>query len=137
MYQVSKTFKISYAHRLLNHPGKCKYLHGHNTRIVVTYQSPTLNDFGMVMDFDDISKAVKPILDQLDHSTILQITDPLYKELCTLLQEGTVTYPRVVECSYPPTAEVLATWLADKLFPKPYQVDWWETDDNCGTWMRQ
>ena len=29
-YQVTKTIEFSYGHRLLNHNGKCRYLHGHN-----------------------------------------------------------------------------------------------------------
>ncbi|HTN74144.1 MAG TPA: 6-carboxytetrahydropterin synthase, partial [Pirellulaceae bacterium] len=43
MYRVSREIDFCYGHRLLNYDGKCKYLHGHNGRAVITIESDTLD----------------------------------------------------------------------------------------------
>ncbi|MDP7016682.1 MAG: 6-carboxytetrahydropterin synthase [Pirellulaceae bacterium] len=77
MYRVSREIDFCYGHRLLNYDGKCRYLHGHNGRAVITIESPTLDDRGMVLDFSDIKKVVSTwIDDNLDHRMILHRDDP-------------------------------------------------------------
>ena len=77
MHQVSRKIDFCYGHRLLNYDGKCRYLHGHNGRAVITLESPDLDDKGMVIDFTDIKKVVSTwIDDNLDHRMILHRDDP-------------------------------------------------------------
>ena len=40
MFRVTREIDFCYGHRLLNYDGKCKYLHGHNGRAVITIESP-------------------------------------------------------------------------------------------------
>jgi 6-pyruvoyltetrahydropterin/6-carboxytetrahydropterin synthase len=53
-YQVTKTIEFSYGHRLLNHNGKCRYLHGHNGMLEVDIDAEKLDAMGMVVDFSDV-----------------------------------------------------------------------------------
>ncbi|MCA9265675.1 MAG: 6-carboxytetrahydropterin synthase [Planctomycetales bacterium] len=77
MYQVSREIDFCYGHRLLNYDGKCRFLHGHNGRAVITIASATLDDRGMVLDFSDIKRDVSTwIDDNLDHRMILNRNDP-------------------------------------------------------------
>ena len=77
MFRVSREIDFCYGHRLLNYDGKCKYLHGHNGRAIITIESATLDERGMVLDFSDIKKVVSTWIDeQLDHRMLLQRTDP-------------------------------------------------------------
>ena len=48
MYRVTREIDFCYGHRLLNYEGKCRHLHGHNGRAVITLQGPelTLRDAG-------------------------------------------------------------------------------------------
>ena len=39
MFRVSREIDFCYGHRLLNYDGKCKYLHGHNGRAIITIES--------------------------------------------------------------------------------------------------
>lgn len=77
MYRVSREIDFCYGHRLLNYDGKCRYLHGHNGRAVITIEAPTLDDRGMVLDFSDIKRVVAAwIDDNLDHRMLLHKDDP-------------------------------------------------------------
>jgi len=58
MYSVVREFYFSYAHRLLNHQGKCKHLHGHNARVSVEVSSERLNTQNMVVDFAEIRELI-------------------------------------------------------------------------------
>ncbi len=77
-FQVTKVIEFSYGHRLLNHDGKCRYLHGHNGMIEVDLDTETLDKMGMVVDFSRVSEVVKVWVDEnLDHRMLLQHDDPM------------------------------------------------------------
>lgn len=85
MYRVSREIDFCYGHRLLNYEGKCRHLHGHNGKAVITIEAPTLDDRGMVLDFGDIKQVVSTwIDDNLDHRMILQREDPAVEALLKL-----------------------------------------------------
>ncbi len=78
MYRVSREIDFCYGHRLLNYEGKCRYLHGHNGKAVISIEADSLDDRGMVLDFSDIKHVVsKWIDDNLDHRMILNQQDPV------------------------------------------------------------
>jgi 6-pyruvoyltetrahydropterin/6-carboxytetrahydropterin synthase len=78
MFRVSREIDFCYGHRLLNYDGKCKYLHGHNGRAIITIESATLDERGMVLDFSDIKDVVSTWIDEkLDHRMLLHKTDPV------------------------------------------------------------
>jgi 6-pyruvoyltetrahydropterin/6-carboxytetrahydropterin synthase len=77
MFRVSREIDFCYGHRLLNYDGKCKYLHGHNGRAIITIESAALDERGMVLDFSDIKNVVSTWIDEkLDHRMLLHNTDP-------------------------------------------------------------
>ncbi|MES9980951.1 MAG: 6-carboxytetrahydropterin synthase, partial [Candidatus Thiodiazotropha sp. 6PLUC5] len=59
MYTVTKEIHFCYGHRLLNHKGKCRHLHGHNATAVIHLESKQLDELGMVCDFSEIGDYVK------------------------------------------------------------------------------
>jgi len=82
-FKISKTFTFEAAHHLLHHQGKCHRVHGHSYVMTIEVNSDTLHQQGsetnMVMDFDNIKKAVKPLLETLDHhdlNEVLQTDSP-------------------------------------------------------------
>lgn len=84
MFRVTREIDFCYGHRLLNYEGKCRYLHGHNGRAVISIAGEKLDDRGMVLDFSDIKRSVSTwIDDNLDHRMILNRADPVVP----LLQE--------------------------------------------------
>ncbi len=75
---VTKEFSFAYAHRLPNHPGKCRRLHGHTGLAQVTVTGPVDPETGMVIDFGDLETMWKELLkDTLDHSYLNDIRPQL------------------------------------------------------------
>lgn len=65
--KISKEFRWEMGHRLPFHEGLCRNIHGHSYKMVVEITGE-INEKSMIIDFYDLSKAVKPILDGLDHA---------------------------------------------------------------------
>lgn len=131
MYRVSKSVSFCYGHRLLNYQGKCRHLHGHNARAVITLESDALDMCGMVKDFSELKRLVWEWLDsEIDHTLLLHKDDPILP----LLQDSGERV-RVVEEN--PTAEVIARmiyeYVAAKNFPVT-DVTLWETETSYASY---
>jgi 6-pyruvoyltetrahydropterin/6-carboxytetrahydropterin synthase len=75
---VTREFKFCFGHRLMNYPGKCRQLHGHNGRLLVTVESDKLDEIGMAADFGVLKKGVDSWIDaEWDHAMILHKNDPV------------------------------------------------------------
>jgi 6-pyruvoyltetrahydropterin/6-carboxytetrahydropterin synthase len=73
MYQISVKSNFSAAHNLREYKGKCENLHGHNWNVEVYIESDLLNEEGMVVDFIELKRILKDILDNLDHKYINEV----------------------------------------------------------------
>src|SRR5438128_2656964 len=127
MYRVTREIRFCYGHRLLNYDGKCKHLHGHNGRAVITLQADRLDALGMVVDFSTLKRVVSSWIDaHLDHRMILHKDDPVLP-LLKVQQEP------VFLMDVNPTAENIAKlifeYVASQGFPV-VEVKLWETDDS-------
>lgn len=127
---VCKTYTFAASHQLPNHKGKCARLHGHNYRVEVELTAPYVvtqpgaSDEGMILDFDDLDAAVRPIIDALDH-----------RHLNDVLRATHI----------PPTAEHVAMYIAAALGAlgtnknldiRLSRVRVWETDKAWAEWRR-
>ena len=61
MFRVTRQIDFCYGHRLLNYSGKCRFLHGHNGRAVITIEAEQLDERGMVLDFTDTVERLGPV----------------------------------------------------------------------------
>ena len=94
---IYKEFRFEAAHKLPHHDEKCYRLHGHSWigRIYVRGNRLIDNSAkqGMIMDYGDIKKYIKPLLDNyLDHYYLNE----------SLKMEN-------------PTSEMVAMWIYEKL----------------------
>lgn len=91
---IEKDFTFDAAHCLVRVPKghKCGRMHGHTYTISVAAKGTVDPVSGWVMDFGDLGDAVKPLIRELDHTTLNDV-DGLSN----------------------PTSEALAQWLADRL----------------------
>jgi len=131
MYQVAKSVSFCYGHRLLDYAGKCQHLHGHNARAVITLESETLDERGMVEDFSEVKRLVWSWLDEeIDHTMLLHRDDPL---LPLLHDAG----ERVRATDENPTAEVIARMIFEYVAAKGYPVTGvtlWETETSYASY---
>jgi 6-pyruvoyltetrahydropterin/6-carboxytetrahydropterin synthase len=133
MFRVTKEIRFCYGHRLLNYDGKCRYLHGHNGRAVITLAAPSLDSLGMVVDFSQIKRVVGAWIDaHLDHRMILHKDDPV---LPVLKQQGEPVF--LVDVN--PTAENIAKLIYDFVLSQGFPVEevtLWETDDSYAVYRK-
>jgi 6-pyruvoyltetrahydropterin/6-carboxytetrahydropterin synthase len=131
MYRVTREIKFCYGHRLLNYDGKCRHLHGHNGRAVITLETAQLDGLGMVVDFSRIKEVVSAWIDEtLDHKMLLRRDDPV---LPLLQRQGEAVY--VLEVN--PTAENIARLIYDFTAAQGFpvvEVQLWETDHCFATY---
>lgn len=73
MYELVIESKFSAAHQLRGYQGRCEKLHGHNWRVTVAVTAGRLNDQGLAIDFHDLKKFLREVLDQLEHSFLNDI----------------------------------------------------------------
>src|SRR5918999_603106 len=106
-FQITKLIEFSYGHRLLEHKGRCRFLHGHNGMLEVDVDAEALDAMGMVVDFGDVNDVVKVWVDEnLDHRMLLNRADPVAP---ALMESG----EPIVLMDENPTAENIARliWL--------------------------
>jgi 6-pyruvoyltetrahydropterin/6-carboxytetrahydropterin synthase len=127
MHQVTKCIEFCYGHRLLDYDGKCAHPHGHNGKVFITLSTDKLDHRGMVWDFGDIKRTVKPWIDkELDHVMILRKDDPLVP---VLKEQNEPMFLMDIN----PTAETLAEIIFKKSkdFGLPIiSVEFFETPDS-------
>jgi 6-pyruvoyltetrahydropterin/6-carboxytetrahydropterin synthase len=133
MFRVTQQIDFCYGHRLLNYEGKCKFLHGHNGRAVISLEGEKLDERGMLVDFTDIKRSLRGWIDSaLDHRMILHRDDPLLPVL-TGLNEPVYVIP------HNPTAENIARlifeYAQEQGFPV-VEVELWETRNSSAAYRQ-
>ena len=126
-HSVTKVIHFCYGHRLLGHRGKCRHLHGHNGRAVITLETPQLDSLGMVVDFTRLKQTIGAWIDQtLDHQMLLHRDDPA---LPHLRQLGEPVFVLDVNPTAENIAKLIFDFTAKQGFPV-VEVQLWETE-NC------
>lgn len=108
IFEVCVTTDFSAAHSLRGYQGDCARVHGHNWIIEVFVRCKELDEVGIGIDFMDVKKAVKDVLQGLDHfnlndlpafrkvnPTSENIARFLYKELGNKLNSAVVKVSRI------------------------------------------
>ena len=133
MFKVTKEIYFCYGHRLLNYAGKCRNLHGHNGKAVITVESPGLDALGMVVDFSEIKRVIGAWIEEtLDHKMLLHRDDPIIPEL---RRQG----EPFVELDVNPTAENIARLIFDRAAAHGLpvvEVTLWETETSFATYRK-
>lgn len=74
---VSKEFTFDSAHHLHCYEGKCKSLHGHTYKLMVTMLGK-MDYRGISIDFGDIKRITKErVIDRLDHHYLNEVLPPM------------------------------------------------------------
>ncbi|WP_446808328.1 6-pyruvoyl trahydropterin synthase family protein [Methylomonas sp. 2BW1-5-20] len=124
MYIITKEVYFCYGHRLMNHPGKCRNLHGHSVKASISIKQNNLNEQGMVCDFSDVKDCVEAFIDKiLDHNFLLHKDDPIIPALVANNEQ-------FLAIDEHPTAEVLSKMIYLHVKQQGFNVDQvvlWET----------
>jgi 6-pyruvoyltetrahydropterin/6-carboxytetrahydropterin synthase len=95
--RLTKDFRFEAAQMLPSLPGdhKCKRMHGHSFMVEISVEGEVDPEIGWVYDHAEITGAMEPLMERLDHSSLNEI-------------EGLEN----------PTIELMAGWLWRKLAPQ-------------------
>jgi 6-pyruvoyltetrahydropterin/6-carboxytetrahydropterin synthase len=133
MFCVTRELTFCYGHRLLHYDGKCRHLHGHNGRAVITLAAPSLDALGMVVDFARLKHVVGGWIDEsLDHKMLLHRDDPV---LPLLRQQGEPVYVLDVNPTAENIARLIFEYTAGQGFPV-VEVQLWETESCYATYRK-
>ena len=103
-HRLTVKYSGDWAHRLMHHQGKCANLHGHTWHAEVVFEAdhnPLFQKSGMAADFGDLKAVVKKIVDDWDHSVVLNSHDPLLPLLRDATASGTLGARRPTRSSLP------------------------------------
>jgi 6-pyruvoyltetrahydropterin/6-carboxytetrahydropterin synthase len=70
MFEVTVEQTFAAGHALREYKGKCENVHGHNYRVQVTVEGGQLNRIGLLVDFVELKRVVREVVDRLDHQFI-------------------------------------------------------------------
>ena len=73
MYLLKVREAFEAAHNLKGYNGKCARLHGHNWIVEAEIAGEELNELGILVDFKDVKRKLKAILDRFDHNYLNEI----------------------------------------------------------------
>jgi 6-pyruvoyltetrahydropterin/6-carboxytetrahydropterin synthase len=72
--KVAKEFKWEMGHRLPDHFGNCKNIHGHSYKMIAEFEG-RLSENDMIIDFYDVDRIIKPLVEKLDHAFMVNTND--------------------------------------------------------------
>jgi 6-pyruvoyltetrahydropterin/6-carboxytetrahydropterin synthase len=147
LLRVSRVFEWDAAHRLPDHKGPCRNIHGHRYKAEIWFESPdVLAPDGMVIDFGIVKDIVGFWINKRwDHACLLSTHDqhPVAEAIRETLDM------RVFLFDWPPTVEIITSYLAKQaasllrdLLPAKYppvevvKVRVWETPNCSAEWTR-
>ena len=137
MYKLTTEHSFDAAHFLAGYHGKCKNIHGHRWRVVVTIAAKELEKEGqmrgMLVDFGDLKKDLKKMLSRMDHALIVEEGSLKKKTVEALVEEEF----RLVVLPFRPTAENFSRYFYEEMSKTGYSVQSvsvYETPGNCAVY---
>jgi 6-pyruvoyltetrahydropterin/6-carboxytetrahydropterin synthase len=106
--KIAKEFHWEMGHRLPDHFGLCKNIHGHSYKMIVEFEGE-LDEQGMVIDFYDVEKIINPIIEKLDHAFMVKDDDKLTLEFLEKLNS------KKVVINFFTTVENICKYISDKI----------------------
>src|SRR5579862_3301617 len=97
MFEVSVEYTFAAGHALRGYKGKCENVHGHNYKVQLVVGGEQLDSIGMLIDFVEVRKSIKQLVERLDHCFLNDI-EPFDK--------------------LNPSAENIAKYFSDELRPQ-------------------
>ncbi|MFH1531749.1 MAG: 6-carboxytetrahydropterin synthase QueD [Pseudomonadota bacterium] len=88
--ELTKRYHFEAAHALTRAPEghRCRQVHGHTYEVEVTLKGPVEPETGWLVDYGDITQAVKPVIELLDHRFLNEVeglSQPTSEHLCAWL----------------------------------------------------
>ena len=106
--KVAKEFRWEMGHRLPEHFGLCKNIHGHSYKMIVEFEGE-INEQGMVIDYYDVEKIINPIIEKLDHAFMVSRDDKVALEFLNKMNS------KKIVIDFESTAENICNYLLGEI----------------------
>lgn len=106
--KIAKEFRWEMGHRLPEHFGQCKNIHGHSYKMIVEFEGE-LDKNEMIIDYYDVEKLINPIIEKLDHAFMVNKDDKIVIEFLNKINSKKV----IVE--FQSTAENICLYLLNEV----------------------
>lgn len=106
--KIAKEFRWEMGHRLPEHFGLCKNIHGHSYKMIVEFEGE-LDENQMVIDYYDVEKIINPVIEKLDHSFMVNIDDKAVLEFLEKMNS------KKVVVGFNSTAENICNYLLSEI----------------------
>ena len=106
--KIAKEFRWEMGHRLPEHFGQCKNIHGHSYKMLAEFEG-NLDEQGMVIDYYDVEKIINTIIENLDHAFMVNKNDKVVIEFLEKLNS------KKVVVDFQSTAENICTYLLNEV----------------------
>ena len=106
--KIAKEFRWEMGHRLPEHFGQCKNIHGHSYKMLAEFEG-NLDEQGMVIDYYDVEKIINPIIEHLDHAFMVNKNDKAVIEFLEKMNS------KKVVVDFQSTAENICTYLLNEV----------------------
>ena len=106
--KIAKEFRWEMGHRLPEHFGQCKNIHGHSYKMLVEFEGK-LDKNGMIIDYYDVEKIINPIIEKLDHSFMVNKNDKMVLEFLERMNS------KKVVVDFQSTAEIICLYLLNEI----------------------
>ena len=106
--KIAKEFRWEMGHRLPDHFGQCKNIHGHSYKMMVELEGE-IDSNGMIIDYYILKEIIKPIVEKLDHSFMVNKNDGVVLEFLEKLNS------KKVIVDFDSTVENITRYLIDEI----------------------
>ena len=106
--KIAKEFRWEMGHRLPEHFGLCKNIHGHSYKMIVEFEGE-LDKNQMVIDYYDVEKIINPVIEKLDHAFMVNIDDKIVIEFLEKMNS------KKVVVGFNSTAENICNYLLSEI----------------------
>lgn len=106
--RIAKEFRWEMGHRLPEHFGLCKNIHGHSYKMIVEFEGE-LDKNQMVIDYYDVEKIINPVIEKLDHAFMVNANDKVVLEFLEKMNS------KKVLVDFNSTAENICTYLLSEI----------------------
>lgn len=101
MFEIRVKVDFPAAHHLVGYNGDCARPHGHNWVLEVFVKAKHLDSVGIAIDFRDLKRAVKEMVERWDHQNLNELSD---------FKSHNPTAENIAKLAY----EKLAVWIRSR-----------------------
>jgi 6-pyruvoyltetrahydropterin/6-carboxytetrahydropterin synthase len=106
--KIAKEFRWEMGHRLPEHFGQCKNIHGHSYKMMVEFEGK-IDEQGMIIDYYDVEKIINPIIEKLDHAFMVNKNDKVVIEFLKKMKS------KKVVVDFQSTAENICVYILNEV----------------------